>query len=123
MSTSTIKEKLIEILEPIHGGCSVVAGKVLYDCEEHVIDQLLQLFDEAVRDGLAAAKTERMCDQYPECGLTQWSCDRLQDIVYTDDTHERRELSLQIRKDMAELFAGVGAATTHTDDKQGGSEG
>jgi hypothetical protein len=46
---------------------------------------------------------ERMCDQYPLCGLTQWSCDTLQDIVYERDVAVRKSLAREIRKDMAEV--------------------
>ncbi len=43
------------------------------------------------------------CD---DCGLTNWSCNRLQDLVYdTMPTTDRRKLAVQIRDDMREARA------------------
>jgi hypothetical protein len=46
-----------------------------------------------------------MCTEYPSCGLSTYSCNLLQDIVYSEDTKFIRSTAIEIRKDMAGIFA------------------
>jgi hypothetical protein len=55
---------------------------------------------------------DRMCENYPDCGLTQWSCNRLQDIVYEDDVTVRRKLGVEIRQDMGKVAQALSSPTS-----------
>ena len=49
---------------------------------------------------------QEMCDQFPECGLQQWLCDDLQDLVH-EETYEARVASARaIRLKAGKLMEG-----------------
>jgi len=51
-----------------------------------------------------ARDLDYLCGGYPDCGLSSWGCNRLQDIVYEDDVAKRREWAVELRKDQAEVL-------------------
>lgn len=55
-------------------------------------------------------ETNFMCDEYPHCGLSGWSCHLLQSIVYEESATNRRPMAREVREDMADTIKSLIAA-------------